>query len=118
MSKISFSKIVKHTSTVSVIAMLMTVGSVAYAFNGMQQNQPIKSAPSTALQLVSMECQGNWVGAGCVDASAGSSGGQGSTNPEGGKAPEPCPTFSASQSLILLADCGPSPGPAPALHPK
>ena len=102
MFKISFSKIVKHTSTVSAIAMLMTVGSVANAFNGMQQSQLIKSAPSTALQLASMECQGNWVGAGCVDASAGSSGGQGSANPEGGKPEDPgCAYRSASQPIIF-----------------
>ena len=76
----AFFKIVKHTSTVSAIAIFMTIGSAAQAFNGMQLNIT-KSAPSTTLQLASMICQGNWVGAGCTDGSAGSSGGQGSANP-------------------------------------
>ena len=101
----AFSKILKHTSTVTAIAMFMTIGSVAQAFNGMQRNLTI-SASSNALQLASMECQGNWVGAGCVDGSAGSSGGQGSTNPEGGKAPDTgCESgrMILSQPVVTLA---------------
>ena len=113
----AFSKIAKHTSTISAIATVMTFGSVAQALNGMSLNLT-KSAPATTIQLANMICQGNWVGAGCTDGSAGSSGGQGSANPATEKAKVPDCSYFRKQSLILIAGCGTGPGPAPALHSK
>ncbi len=108
MAKSSFLAILKRTSVVTAVAVIMSVGSVANALDGLQLNQSIKttnSVQSIELQLAHMVCIGNWVNAGCTSppASLGNQGGQDPGTPT----KDDCDKYtSASPTIILQAYCG------------
>ncbi len=103
MTRYSMSKILKHTSVVTAFAVMMSVGSVANALDGLQLNQSAKVTHSVQLndlQLASIICKGNWVNAGCTTPppSAGSQGGQNPPSDSG------CPKFTSTSPTIILQD--------------
>ena len=71
MFKLIPSKFLKNTSAAVFVVALMSVGSIASAFNALPLNQPLQSINSVQLsdqQLAETECTkaGNWVGAGGI----------------------------------------------------